>query len=253
MSQLTWLDEELTEFPPTSQALSEPNGLLAAGGDLSADRLLAAYQRGIFPWYEPGQPILWWTPDPRMVLFPDKVHISRSLRKTLRKNLFTVTADKAFAHVITACAEKRAYAEGTWITDDMKQAYCDLHELGVAHSIEAWQDGDLVGGLYGVAIGKVFFGESMFSIRKDASKVAFVCLANQLKQWGFQLIDCQVASQHLFSLGAEEISRSQFEQLLLHYNTKDNYNLVNPANSGIPGSVSTNKSVWEMTWCFNDD
>lgn len=197
-------------FPNVNQAEKEPNGLLAVGGDLSPDRLLRAYRHGIFPWYSEGQPILWWSPDPRTVLFPDHLRISRSLRKTLRKQQFSVSMNMCFDKVIHACSAPRAHEEGTWITPEMMSAYHRLHELGHAHSIEAWQGAELVGGLYGIALGKVFFGESMFSRVTDASKVALSFLVSRLREWGFQLIDCQIYSEHLISLGAEEISRQQF-------------------------------------------
>ncbi|WP_455375887.1 leucyl/phenylalanyl-tRNA--protein transferase [Kaarinaea lacus] len=202
------------EFPDVSLALEEPNGLLAIGGDLSPGRLLSAYKRGIFPWFNPGEPVLWWSPNPRAILFPDKLKISRSLRKTINKQLFTVTTDLAFDEVVAACAAPRVKQQGTWITGDMRVAYGRMHELGHAHSVECWQNNILVGGLYGMAIGQVFFGESMFSREKDASKVALVVLADKLKQWGYQLIDCQVPSEHLSQLGAENMPREQFCQLL---------------------------------------
>lgn len=205
------------DFPPLSKALQEPDGLLAVGGCLSEQRLLNAYRQGIFPWYNPGEPILWWSPDPRLILFPDKLIVSRSLRKTLRKNRFTVTFDQAFSDVIEACAEPRAESSGTWITADIEQAYNALHRSGFAHSAEAWQDGELVGGLYGVAMGRVFFGESMFHTRTDASKVVFASLVEQLKAWGYQLIDCQVHTQHLASFGAVNCERSYFAKLLNQY------------------------------------
>lgn len=214
---LPFLSSKSLEFPPTDQALTEPNGLLAGGGDLSPERLLYAYRRGIFPWYEAGQPILWWSPDPRALLFPAGFHLSRSLRKLLRKCPFDVTADLAFEDVMTACAEPRAYAQGTWITPQMSAAYAELHRLGYAHSIEVWHQGDLVGGLYGLALGRVFFGESMFSREANSSKVAFAHLVAQLRAWRFQLIDCQVSNNHLFSLGAEEWPREDFEQMLLNW------------------------------------
>ena len=211
-----WLDPKDTSyaFPPTRLALREPDGLLAVGGDLSPERLLAAYRKGIFPWYSEDQPILWWSPDPRAVLFPDELKLSRSLRKTLRKRPFEVTLDQAFTEVMEACAEPRADGLGTWITDEMLNAYTRLHQLGHAHSAECWADGELVGGLYGVALGGVFFGESMFARRTDASKVAFVHLVAQLRAWDFVLIDCQVGTVHLTSLGACAIPRSEFEGLL---------------------------------------
>ncbi|MDH5437103.1 MAG: leucyl/phenylalanyl-tRNA--protein transferase [Gammaproteobacteria bacterium] len=201
-------------FPDVDQALTEPDGLLAVGGDLSPERLLEAYRRGIFPWYSEGQPVLWWSPNPRSVLFPEKLNISRSLKKSLNKNVFTVTLDTAFRDVITACSHPRKDDAGTWITPDMIDAYCLLHEQGHAHSVECWYEDKLVGGLYGIAIGKVFFGESMFSKKTDASKVAFVTLVQQLTTWGFQLIDCQIQSAHLDSLGAENIPRRRFIDLL---------------------------------------
>jgi len=206
-----WLNPyDPTDFPNVSLALRDPEGLLAVGGDLSIERLLNAYQRGIFPWYSGDQPILWWSPDPRSVLFPHKLHISRSLRKTLRKQLFTITFDTAFADVIRACSEPRADGLGTWITDEMQQAYLRLHQAGYAHSVECWLKGELVGGLYGVAMGKVFFGESMFSRVTDASKVAFVFLVRQLQRWQFELIDCQIQTAYLNQFGAELIPRSEF-------------------------------------------
>jgi leucyl/phenylalanyl-tRNA--protein transferase len=178
---------------------------------------LNAYRHGIFPWYNPGEPILWWSPDPRLVLFPDKLLISRSLRKTLNKNIFSVTFDQAFSEVIAACAERRKDAAGTWITAEIYTAYNQLHQAGFAHSVEAWFGDELVGGLYGVALGQVFFGESMFHNKTDASKVAFVTLANRLKLWGYQLIDCQVHTSHLESFGAQEIDRDYFIKLLDQY------------------------------------
>lgn len=205
------------DFPCVTKALLEPDGLLAIGGCLSSRRLLKAYRQGIFPWYNPGEPILWWSPDPRLVLFPEHLLISRSLRKVLHKKIFSVTFDQVFDEVIGACAKTRLGSTGTWITSDIRQAYNKLHELGVAHSAEAWQDGELVGGLYGVALGKVFFGESMFHRRTDASKVVFVTLVKQLKLWGYQLIDCQVHTHHLISFGANEIARDCFIQLLDRY------------------------------------
>jgi leucyl/phenylalanyl-tRNA--protein transferase len=197
-------------FPDVGLALREPDGLLAVGGDLSTERILAAYRRGIFPWYSEEQPILWWSPDPRTVLFPAALKVSRSLRKTLNRQRFRVTLDTAFDDVITACAEPRARSVGTWITRDMADAYCRLHAQGFAHSVECWLEQRLVGGLYGLAMGRVFFGESMFSREPDASKVAFCHLVRQLAAWGFGLIDCQVYSGHLASLGAQEIPRSDF-------------------------------------------
>lgn len=197
-------------FPPVEYATAE--GLLAVGGDLSSERLLEAYRHGIFPWYSAGQPILWWSPDPRAVLYPERLKIRRSLKQTLRRGHFCVRFDTAFRDVMLACAAPRDQytGGGTWITDEMIEAYRHLHELGFAHSVETWHDERLVGGLYGVALGGVFFGESMFSRATDASKVALVALAERLRTWGFALIDCQVPSAHLSSLGAEEIPRAQF-------------------------------------------
>jgi len=202
-------------FPPPHKALSDPNGLLAFGGCLSPQRIINAYRQGIFPWYNPGEPILWWSPNPRLVLFPHKLNISRSLRKTLRKQQFEIHYDRAFELVMSACAAPRHENGGTWITKEMQDAYRNLHKLGIAHSFEAWQDGLLVGGLYGLAIGRVFFGESMFHNKTDASKIVFVHLVSQLAEWGYQLIDCQVSSEHLLSLGAEEISRADFQTRLI--------------------------------------
>ena len=214
MRQIRYLNAN-DDFPPTDEALEYPNGLLAVGGDLTAERLLEAYRRGIFPWYEEPQPVLWWTPDPRSVLYPDELHISRSLRKTLRRDAFALAVDQQFEAVMAACAELRGDGLGTWIGDDMLQAYCALHELGHAHSIEVMDDrGILVGGLYGVAIGRTFFGESMFSDVTDASKVALVALVSMLRRAGFEMIDCQVQSEHLDSLGARDIPRLDFERRL---------------------------------------
>jgi leucyl/phenylalanyl-tRNA---protein transferase len=207
------------QFPDVRLALKDPDGLLALGGDLSPERLTAAYRHGVFPWYSDDQPILWWSPNPRSVLQPDGIKISRSLRKTLRKALFSVTFDQAFADVVEACSQPRGTDDhsGTWITDEMKQGYLQLHQQGVAHSVECWRGDSLVGGLYGVALGAVFFGESMFSRQTDASKVAFVRLAQQLKHWDYALIDCQIQSQHLDSLGAHNISRDAFSALLAQH------------------------------------
>lgn len=203
-----------TSFPPVEQALSEPNGLLVAGGDLSPQRLLEAYSKGIFPWFNEDDPILWWSPDPRMVLFPHELKISRSLRKTLKKRHYQIRSDYNFIQVMHACASPRKDHAGTWIHPEMIAAYTALHEMGLAHSVETWIDGNLVGGLYGVALGKMFFGESMFSYVTDASKIAFVHLVKQLQYWNFGLIDCQVKTGHLASLGAREIPRAEFSQTL---------------------------------------
>jgi len=211
MYLLTPNDPDL-RFPPAE--LASPEGLLAIGGDLRPERLLEAYRHGIFPWYSTGQPILWWCPDPRMVLFPDKLRISRSLGKTLRTGRFSVTLDTQFRRVMEACALPRPTQDGTWITPEMIEAYAQLHEIGCAHCVEAWIGDELVGGLYGIALGSMFFGESMFARAANASKVAFVHLVRQLQRWGFTLIDCQVTTAHLASLGAEEIARSEFLRLL---------------------------------------
>ncbi|HAG17570.1 leucyl/phenylalanyl-tRNA--protein transferase [Stutzerimonas stutzeri] len=214
---LTWLKRDDLSFPPLETALREPNGLLAAGGDLRPERLLAAYRHGCFPWYQEGQPLLWWSPDPRTVLFPDELHVSRSLRKRMRHGDYRVTFDKAFAEVIQGCAGPRSYTDGTWITTPMQDAYVRLHEMGVAHSVEVWQQGQLVGGLYGLAMGELFFGESMFSRATDASKVGFVTLVERLREWGFALIDCQMPTRHLESFGARSIPRAAFaEALAMH-------------------------------------
>jgi leucyl/phenylalanyl-tRNA--protein transferase len=213
---LAWLSPELPPdaFPPVEHALTEPNGLLAAGGDLSPERLLAAYKRGIFPWYQDGQPILWWSPDPRAVLRLDALKVSRSLRRSLRNRGFEFRIDTAFDTVVASCAAPRSYGAGTWITADMAEAYARLHRLGWAHSFEAWLEGRLVGGLYGVAIGRAFFGESMFSRATDASKVALVRGVEYLRSRGTELIDCQVASAHTRSLGAVDIPRAEFLGLI---------------------------------------
>lgn len=207
---IPWLPDEL-RFPPVGAALNEPNGLLAAGGDLTPLRILAAYRRGIFPWYSAGDPILWWSPNPRMVLFPSELEISRSLTKTLRNLPYTVRLDTVFADVIHACATTpRDGQPGTWITAEMQSAYNELHRLGYAHSIETWIDGKLAGGLYGIALGGVFYGESMFSRARDASKIALAHLCVHLDRLGFGIIDCQMETTHLASLGARPIPRDDF-------------------------------------------
>ncbi|MGZ0019780.1 leucyl/phenylalanyl-tRNA--protein transferase [Nitrosomonas sp. wSCUT-2] len=203
-----------SSFPPLEKALDDPNGLLAVGGDLSPQRLIEAYRSGIFPWFNEDEPIFWWSPDPRMVLFPGELKISRSLRKTLHKEYYQIRTDTAFTQVMQACAAPRKGQSGTWIHPEMIAAYTALHDMGLAHSVETWIDGELVGGLYGVALGKVFFGESMFSRSTDASKIAFVHLVKQLQYWEFGLIDCQVKTHHLSSLGAREISRASFSRQL---------------------------------------
>jgi len=197
-------------FPPVDSALRTPNGLLAAGGDLTPERLLAAYRLGVFPWFGDEDPILWWSPDPRMVLYANEVHVSRSLGKVIKANRFRVTLDEAFHEVVKGCAAARRDHEGTWITPAMEQAYVRLAELGHAHSVEAWRDDTLVGGLYGVVVGRMFFGESMFARASDASKVALVTLARQLERWEMPLIDCQMSTPHLASLGARDIPRADF-------------------------------------------
>jgi leucyl/phenylalanyl-tRNA--protein transferase len=196
-------------FPPPDHA--EDDGLLAVGGDLSERRLLLAYASGIFPWYSEGSPLLWWSPDPRLVLIPDELKISRSLSQKIKKNVYTVTMDTAFDSIINNCATvQRRNSNGTWITDDMMAAYSELHNSGFAHSIEAWYEGELAGGLYGISLGAAFFGESMFAVRSDASKVAFVQLVQQLRKWQFTLVDCQITTTHLVRFGAREIPRSDF-------------------------------------------
>ena len=203
-----------SSFPPLEHALAEPNGLLATGGDLSPERLLEAYSQGIFPWFNEDEPILWWSPDPRMVLFPNELKISQSLRKTIKKHNYQIRTDSHFKQIMQACAQPRKNQAGTWIHPQMIAAYTALYEMGWAHCVETWIDDQLIGGLYGVSIGRIFFGESMFSLKPNASKIAFVHLVQQLQQWQFDLIDCQVRTSHLASLGAREISRRQFRQIL---------------------------------------
>jgi leucyl/phenylalanyl-tRNA---protein transferase len=217
MTQIPWLNPSNTLFPSPSMALREPNGLLAVGGDLSPERILAAYRRGIFPWFNLGDAILWWSPSPRTVIYPSRLHVSKSLRKLLRAGTYRVTFDQCFNKIMHACAEPRRYSDGTWITEEIIAGYTALHNLGFAHSVEVWRDQELVGGLYGMALGRIFFGESMFSRADNASKVGFAHLVQQLLAWDFQLIDCQVANDHLFSLGAVEILREDFQQLLLNF------------------------------------
>jgi leucyl/phenylalanyl-tRNA--protein transferase len=206
---LAWL-ERGDPFPPIERALKNPNGLLAAGADLSVERLLEAYRRGIFPWYSGGQPPLWWSPDPRMVLYCTELKVSRSLGKSIRNKGYAVRVDTAFREVLSGCAAPRSYEAGTWLGADMRAAYARLHERGYAHSFETWRDGELVGGLYGVALGRMFFGESMFSRAADASKVALVSLVAQLSAKSFPLVDCQMHTPLLESLGAREIPRREF-------------------------------------------
>lgn len=206
---ITWLGLD-DPFPPVSQALTEPDGLLAAGADLSPERLVAAYRRGIFPWFSADQPILWWSPDPRMVLVPAEFRLTRSLGKRLRKSDYEVRTDTAFESIMRGCAAPRAGQTGTWITEEMIAAYCTLHQRAVAHSVETWIDGVLAGGLYGVALGHAFFGESMFARVTDASKIALAYLTRQLARWDFGMIDCQMATTHLATFGARAMPRAQF-------------------------------------------
>jgi leucyl/phenylalanyl-tRNA--protein transferase len=228
---IPWLTE-YEDFPPVEQALPEPNGLLAAGASLSPERLLSAYRRGIFPWFSERQPILWWSPDPRMVLFPEEFRMPRSLAKRLRRHDYEIRIDTAFAEVMHGCAMPRNDSDGTWITQDMIAAYCELHRLGHAHSIETWIGGELAGGLYGMALGRAFYGESMFARVNDASKLAFAHLVRQLDRWQFGMIDCQMNTAHLARFGAREIPRADFSRKLTE--------LVNYAS---PAAV----------WQFEDD
>ncbi|MDD2768572.1 MAG: leucyl/phenylalanyl-tRNA--protein transferase [Methylococcus sp.] len=216
---LTFLDpaDERQEFPSVELALRQPNGLLAVGGSLSVARLEQAYRRGIFPWYGEDDPILWWSPDPRLVLFPESLKISRSLGKTLRRRVFEFSFDCAFDDVISACAELRPDSEGTWLSAEMQLAYAGFHRAGFAHSFEAWHEGRLVGGLYGVAVGRVFYGESMFHRVTDASKAALAFAVSCLSHWGYRLIDCQVYSSHLASLGAVSVPRLKFQAWIKEY------------------------------------
>ena len=210
---IPWLRGD-SPFPPVTKAMKSPNGLLCAGGDLSPERIVEAYSRGIFPWFSEGDPILWWSPDPRMVLFPEELRVSRSLRKTVARGTYAVRVDTAFAAVMRECAAPRDGQGGTWIVPEMIAAYTQLHERGIAHSVESWLEGELVGGLYGVSLGKVFFGESMFARAPDDSKVALVHLVERLRAADNRVVDCQQATAHLASLGAREIPRSAFAQLL---------------------------------------
>lgn len=214
MTTLPWLShlDPPYSFPPLEAALSEPEGLLAAGGDLSPARLVAAYRLGIFPWYEEGQPILWWSPNPRAVLFPKDMHIPRRLRRLDRQGIFRLTADSAFGQVIAGCAAPRPLSRGTWITAAMREAYLTLHQQGIAHSLEVWLEDDLVGGLYGVALGKVFFAESMFSRESNASKIALITLGRLAAHHGIELIDCQLVNPHLNQFGIKTLPRPQFAQ-----------------------------------------
>lgn len=216
---LTLLDplDDTQPFPPAEQALEEPDGLLAVGGSLAPRRLLHAYRNGIFPWYNEGEPILWWSPNPRLTLLPDRLRVSRSLRKILRRQEFQISFDRAFEAVIEGCAAPRPKAADTWITPEMKSAYIAMHQMGIAHSVESWYDNELVGGLYGIAIGQVFFGESMFSRRSNASKTAFAVFVPALIEWNYALVDCQIYTGHLAGFGAEEMPRSDFLTLLNRY------------------------------------
>lgn len=215
---LPWLDESdgPERFPHPDHALDEPDGLLALGGDLEPERLLGAYRRGIFPWYAQGQPILWWSPAERGLFLPDDLHVSRSLRRRLRQTGMRLTLDQAFEAVVRGCAAPRADQEGTWITREMVQAYSRLHELGYSHSIEVWRGEALVGGLYGLAIGAAFFGESMFSRERDASKIALAGLMAQLRRWGFHFLDAQMSNPHLARMGLSETPRSEYLTRLAH-------------------------------------
>lgn len=235
MAVLPWLTANPEAFPPIDRALRHPNGLLALGGDLSLPRLIAAYRRGIFPWYEEPEPILWWSPDPRAVVFPAEIHLSASLRKLRRRTAWRLSADTAFGDVISACAEPRRLGGGTWIGPAMREAYCALHEAGFAHSIEVWQEQRLVGGLYGVALGRIFFGESMFARSDNASKLAFAELALQLGRWGFALIDCQQDTEHMRHFGARCIARRRFRDILT-------------AHVDLPGPPSP----WHLEWSLSD-
>jgi leucyl/phenylalanyl-tRNA--protein transferase len=210
---ITWLTDN-DDFPPVEQALTEPNGLLAAGDSIPSSRLLAAYRRGIFPWYSDQQPVLWWSPDPRMVLFPSEFRMPRSLAKRLRRRDYEIRVDTAFTEVMRGCAMPRSDEAGTWITLDIIAAYSELHRLGHAHSVETWIDGELAGGLYGVSLGRAFYGESMFARVSDASKIAFAHLVHQLARWQFGMIDCQMNTAHLARFGAREISRAEFSRKL---------------------------------------
>ncbi len=227
-----WLDPALVDFPPLESA--DEKGLLAVGGNLSPPWLLKAYRNGIFPWYEEGWQILWWSPDPRLVIFPHKLHISKSFRKQLRKHPYRLYINRDFASVISHCAHRKDHSTGTWITRDMAAAYTQLHKLGYAHCVEVRKNGQLVGGLYGVALGKVFFGESMFSLEPGTSKIALAVLVSQLCDWNFQVVDCQVCSDHLLSLGAEKISRSKFVDMVAGA-AMDDQGVTWPQNQEVTG------------------
>jgi leucyl/phenylalanyl-tRNA--protein transferase len=226
-------------FPSVDRALRDPNGLLAAGADLSPERLLDAYVHGIFPWFGENDPVLWWSPDPRMVLFTEEVHVSRSLRKTIRSGRMQLTTDRCFSNVMEGCAAPRPGQDGTWITDEMMDAYGRLFELGYAHSVEAWLEDELVGGLYGVSVGRVFFGESMFSRVPDASKLALVALVKQIARWGFPFVDCQMSTGHLSSLGAREIPRASFVRQVRALAGQDGVRSPWRFDSDLLGTIST--------------
>lgn len=226
---------ERLDFPPAWLARSD--GLLCIGGDLSAQRILLAYEKGIFPWFSENEPILWWSPDPRLVLFPENIKVSRSLKKTIKKNTFHLTMDHAFEETILSCSKpRRKEFAGTWLVEEMIEAYIQLHKLGYAHSIETWKDGRLVGGLYGICLGGIFFGESMFSFEDDASKTALTALARHLEQHRFDLIDCQVTTNHLLSMGATEISRNTYLDIIQRSIKRTD--LRNVWGPGIPLGVS---------------
>ena len=215
-----------TPFPPIAHAQSGPNGLLAIGGDLSTKRLLDAYRQGIFPWFNLGEPVLWWSPDPRMILIPNQFKISRSLSKVLRNSEYQVRTDTAFEQVMRACAAPRNDQHGTWVNEEMIRAYCKLHQLRYAHSVEIWINNKLVGGLYGISLGRAFYGESMFSYANNASKVALAHLCRQLHRWQFGIIDCQMSTPHLASLGAHEMPREDFLaklKELVNYDSRDHF------------------------------
>jgi leucyl/phenylalanyl-tRNA---protein transferase len=214
MKQVVYLRPDDFTFPPVSNALNDPPGLLAVGGDLQPQRLLNAYASGVFPWFDDSSPILWWSPDPRMVLKPEEIHVSRSLAKTIKRSSYRISMDEAFPDVIASCAALRQSGPGTWIVCGMQEAYIRLHQMGHAHSVEVWDGSRLIGGLYGVSMGQLFFGESMFSLLPDASKIAFVALARQLQQWSYKFIDCQMPTAHLQSMGASAMSRQKFKLLL---------------------------------------
>ena len=222
-------------FPPVEY--SNEDGILAVGGDLSIGRLIEAYTNGIFPWYSSDTPILWWSPDPRFVIYPDAVKISKSMRQVLRKNIFDIRYDTSFRDVIIACSKERKHEKGTWITSEMIEAYIALHNLGLAHSVEAWHDGKLAGGLYGVSIGRIFFGESMFSLESNASKAAFIVLADSLTKLGFDLIDSQVHTNHMESLGAFDMVRKDFIKIIKMSVRKEticgNWGRLRDFNSGV--------------------